>query len=188
MVPGLSANSSSGSDSSTSRTLSRQESHCSTSSSSSSSSPTVSDTKTREREDRTESDISPVTVSTTVDERSGRPDDNQANKNPKTNKKESKKEQSDSLFSEIPEWLQEFRENLVDDEVPEHGDSHASSSHEAVFRAAHSRDVRICVSTVFTLISLKTEIARSVRGQKLQGHRAGDAMVEPYLVLKILVT
>ena len=39
-IPGLS-NSSSGSDSSTSRTLSRQESHCSTSSSSSSSSPPV---------------------------------------------------------------------------------------------------------------------------------------------------
>ena len=33
--------------------------------------------------------------------------------------------------SEIPEWLQEFRENLVDDRVPEHRDSHASSSHEA---------------------------------------------------------
>ena len=59
VVPGLS-NSSSGSDSTTSRTLSRQESHCSTCSSSSSSSPTVSDTKTREREDRIESDISPV--------------------------------------------------------------------------------------------------------------------------------
>ena len=73
VVPGLSANSSTGSDSSTSRTLSRHESHCSTSSSSSSSSPTVSGTKTREREDRIESDISPVTVSTTVDERSGRP-------------------------------------------------------------------------------------------------------------------
>ena len=69
MVPGLS-NSSSRSDSSTSMTLSRQGSHCSTSSSSSSSSPTASDTKTREREDRIESDISPVTVSTTVDERS----------------------------------------------------------------------------------------------------------------------
>ena len=27
-------------------------------------------------------------------------------------------------------WLQEFRENLVDDEIPVHGDSHASSSHE----------------------------------------------------------
>ena len=79
MVPGLS-NSSSGSDSSTSRTLSRQVSHCSTSSSSSSSSPTVSGSKIREREDRTESDISPVTVSTTVDERSERPDIDQANK------------------------------------------------------------------------------------------------------------
>ena len=33
--------------------------------------------------------------------------------------------------SEIPEWLQEFRENLVDDEVPERRDSDASSSHEA---------------------------------------------------------
>ena len=47
------------------------KSHCSTSSSSSASSSTVSDTKTREREDQIESDISPVTVSTTVDERSG---------------------------------------------------------------------------------------------------------------------
>ena len=82
MVAGLS-NSSSGSDSSTSRKLSRQGSHCSTSSPSSSSLTTVCETKTREREDRTESDISPVTVSTTVDERSGRPDIDQANKNPK---------------------------------------------------------------------------------------------------------
>ena len=86
VVPGLS-NSSSGSDSSTSTTLSRQGSHCSTSSSSSSSSPTVSDTKTREREDRIESDISPVTVSTTVDERSGRPDIDQASKFQKQIKK-----------------------------------------------------------------------------------------------------
>ena len=84
-------------------------SHSSTSSSSSSSSPTVSEIQTREREDQNESDISPVPVATTVDERSGRADDNQANNNPITNKKESKKEQSDSLCSEIPEWLQEFR-------------------------------------------------------------------------------
>ena len=47
-------------------------------------------------------------VSTAVDHRSGRPDDNQANKIPKPNKKESEKEQRDSLCSEIPEWLQEF--------------------------------------------------------------------------------
>ena len=134
MVPGLS-NSSSGSDSSTSMTLSRQEGHCSTSSSSSSSSPTVSEIQNREREDRIESDISPVTVSTTVDERSERPDIDQASKS--TKQKNHKKERRDTMlrergdpsYSEIPEWLLEFRENLVDDEVPEHGDSHASSSH-----------------------------------------------------------
>ena len=90
MVPGLSASSSSGSDQLTSRTLSRQESHCSTSYSSSSSSPTVtsSGNETREREDRIESDISPVTVSTKVDDRSGQSVVNQANKIPKTHKKE----------------------------------------------------------------------------------------------------
>ena len=32
---------------------------------------------------------------------------------------------------EIPEWLQEFRKKLVDDEIPLQGGSHASSSHEA---------------------------------------------------------
>ena len=46
-------------------------------------------------------------------------------------------ERGDPLFtdsshasSEIPVWLQEFREDLVDDEVPERRDSHASSFHE----------------------------------------------------------
>ena len=34
------------------------------------------------------------------------------------------------LFSEIPEWLKEFRENLVDESVPEPHDLHASSLHE----------------------------------------------------------
>ena len=148
VVLGLSS-SSSGS-SSTSRTPSRQESHCSPSSSSSSSSPTVSEIQTREREDQTESDISPVPVSTTVDERSGRPDDNQANKIPKTNKKESKREQSDPLCSEIPEWLQEFRENLVDDEIPVHGDSHASSSHEASLEPIFKRREDLGKHSVYT--------------------------------------
>ena len=52
-------------------------------------------------------------------------------------KKETMIERGNPLFadtgrasSEIPEWLQEFRENLVDDEVPERRDLHASSSHE----------------------------------------------------------
>ena len=174
VVPGLSANSSSGSDSSTSRTFKTGLS--------------VSDTKTREREDRIESDISPVTVSTTVDERSGRPDVDQANTIPKTNKKEPQKERRDPLYSEIPEWLQEFKENLVDDEFPEHGDSHASSSHEVSLEPTFKRREDLCKHSVNNTHFPKTEIARSARGRKSQGPRAGDAMVEPYLVLKILVT
>ena len=43
------------------------------------------------------------------------------------------------------------------------------------------RDVRIWVNTMFILISLKTEIARSVNGPKLQGPHAEDAMAKPYL-------
>ena len=37
--------------------------------------------------------------------------------------------------SEIPEWLQEFRENLVDESVPEPHDSNVSSSDEPSFGA-----------------------------------------------------
>ena len=61
----------------------KQESH-----SSSSSSPTVGEIQVREREDATYNDISPVPVSNLVDDGSGQPDEIQANKNPKTNKKE----------------------------------------------------------------------------------------------------
>ena len=54
------------------------------------------------------------------------------NQKPKTKKNESRdQEPGDPCHSEIPEWLLEFRENLVDDRVPEHRDSHASSSHGA---------------------------------------------------------
>ena len=48
---------------------------------------------------------------------------------------------SSRASSEIPEWLQEFRENLVDDEVPEHRDSHASSSHELSLQPMRSVDL-----------------------------------------------
>ena len=44
--------------------------------------------------------------------------------------------------------------------------------------------MRIWVSTEITLISLKTEIVRSVRGPKLQGPRAEGAMAELYFVQK----
>ena len=127
VVPGLSS-SSSGS-SSTLRTSMKQESHSSSSSSSSPSSPTVGEFPVREREDALNSDISPVPVSELVDDRTGEPDETQAKENPKTNKKEITIERGNLCDdSEIPEWPQEFRENLVDDEIPLQGGSHASSS------------------------------------------------------------
>ena len=113
----------------------KQESHSSSSSTSSSSSPTVSELTIREREDATVSDTSPVPVSELVDDRSGKPEETHANQIPKTKKKETPIERGNPCVSEIPEWLQEFRENLVDDEIPLQGGSHASSSHEASFRA-----------------------------------------------------
>ena len=79
--------SSSSASSSTSRTPLKQESHSSSSSSSSPSSPTVDEISVREREDAPDSDIFPVPVSELVDDRSGKPEEIQANKIPKTNKK-----------------------------------------------------------------------------------------------------
>ena len=46
----------------------------------------------REREGALNSDISPVPVSELVDDRSGKPEEIQANKIPKTNKKETTRE------------------------------------------------------------------------------------------------
>ena len=129
VVPGLSS-STSGS-SSTLRTSMKQESHSSSSSSSSPSSPTVGEIPVQEREGAPNNDISPVPVSELVDDRSGKPEEIQANELPKTNKKETTIERGNPCDSEIPEWLREFSENLVDDEIPVHGSSHASSSHEA---------------------------------------------------------
>ena len=134
VVPGLSS-SSSGS-SSTSKTPSKQECH-SSSSSSSSSSPTVSEIQIREREDGIYSDISPVQVSNSIDDRSGQPD-------------ETTIERSNPLESEIPEWLQEFRENLVDDEIPLQGGSHASSSHEVSLEPTTKRREDLGKHSVYT--------------------------------------
>ena len=100
-----------------------------TSSSSSSTSPTTtvpSDSETRAREDS-----HPVPVSSSHVERIERGDPLLTKPQPeieKTNKTEDHElERRDPFCSEIQEWLQEFRENLVDDGVPEHRDSHASS-------------------------------------------------------------
>ena len=135
VVPGLSS-SSSGSSSAL-RTPMKQESRSSSSSSSSSSSPTVSEIQIREREDATDSDTSPVLVSNSVDDGSGQPD-------------ETTIERGTPLNSEIPEWLQEFKENLVDDEFPLQGGSHASSSHEASLEPTTRRREDLGKHNVYT--------------------------------------
>ena len=105
VVPGLSSSSSE--SSSTSRTPMKQKSH---SSSSSPSSLTVDEISVREREDALNSDISPVSVSELVNDRSGKPEI-QANKNQR--KRENPIELGNPCGdSEIPEWLQKFRENF----------------------------------------------------------------------------
>ena len=91
------------------------------------------------------------------------------------------------LCSDIPEWLQEFRENLVVDRVPERRDPHASSSHESSSEPSPARSAELGKHSVFVLTSRKTEIARSARGRKSQGPRAEDSLAESYFLQKILV-
>ena len=71
-------------------------------------------------------------VSELVDDRTVKPVETQAKEIPNPNKKDTPIERGNLCDnSEIPEWLQEFREILVDDDIPLQGGSHASSSHEA---------------------------------------------------------
>ena len=83
VIPGLTSSSST--SSSSSRTPVKQESHSSSSSSSSSpSSSTVVEISVREREDAPNSDISPVSVSELVGDRTEEPVETQANLIPKS--------------------------------------------------------------------------------------------------------
>ena len=112
---------------------------------------------------------------------------NKPTKNPKPNENENHgTERGDRLYSEKPEYLQEFKENLVNDRVPDGRDSHASPSHELSLEPTPTRSADL-VNTVLKLTSLKTEIARSVRRQKSQRLRAENALAESYFVQKILV-
>ena len=125
VVPGLSSSSSA--SSAISRTPIKQESDSSSSSSSSLSSPTVGEICLFKKGKVHLTDISPVPESKLIDDRSGKPEETTtARGDPCGN-------------SEIPEWLQEFRENLVDDEILLQGGSHASSSHEASLEPISTR-------------------------------------------------
>ena len=59
----------------------------------------------------------------------------------------------------MPGWLQEFKEGLIDESVPEHRDA-SSSSHELTLEPRAK--VAPSKHNMFTLISRKTGIAISV--------------------------
>ena len=194
VVRGLSTSSCSSSHPSTSMTPSREESNRPTSSSSSSTSPTItvsSDSETREREGLGGIDSHPVPVSSpNVEEMTERRDPLFAAKpakNPNPNKEETTIERRDPLFAEIPEWLQEFRENLVDDRGPEHRDSHASSSHEVSLETTSARSEDLGKHSVYPHFP-KDRNCEICQRTKIRRPRAEDAMAEPYLKQKILVT
>ena len=166
-------------------TPSRQEIDHPTSSSSSSTSPTMTSSTVssesvarQERRDPRGIDSYPAAVSSKHVERQERGDPCLSEISEDTGR---------PYYSDIPEWLPVFRENLVDDRVPEHRNSHASSSHESSLEPKPARSADLREHSVYTHFP-KDEIARSARGPKSQGPHAEDAMAKPYLVLKKLVT
>ena len=153
-------------------TPSKQEIAHPTSSSSSSTSPTTtvsSNSETRERRDLSGIDSHLVPVS--------------------SSHVEEMKEPGDPLCSDIPEWLQEFRENLVGDRVPEHRDSHASSSHEPSLEPTSTRSVDLGKHSVYTHFPKDRNLLDLSEDQYYKGSSMQKTQwAEPYLVLKILVT
>ena len=182
-------------------TPSRQEIDHSTSSSSSSTSPTttvLSDTETRAREDLSGIDSYPVSVSSEHVERKERGDPlTKPTKDPKPNKDENHETERVRPFcSEVPEWLQEFRENLVDDRVPERRDSHASSSHEPSLKPTRTRSVDLGKHSVYTRfpkdrnceICQRTKITsapcrRRIGGTVPRAENVGDLITADHKVL-----
>ena len=86
-------------------------------------------------------------------------------------------ERGDLCHSDIPEWLQEFRENLVDDRIPERRDSHASSSHEPSLEPTPARSADLGKHSVYTHfpkdrnceICQRTKITRAACRRRIGG-------------------
>ena len=107
-----------------------------------------------------------------------------------------RQERRDLCHSDIPEWLQEFRENLVEDRVPEHRDSHASSSHESSLEPTLARSADLGKHSVFTHftkdrnceICQRTKITRSPCRRRIGGgvpraENFGDVITANHKVL-----
>ena len=129
----------------------KQESHSSSSSSSSPSSPIVDEIWVREGKIHlTVTSLQYQCLSWLMKERENlwktKP-----TKFPKLLKKETTIERGNLCDdSEVPEWLQEFSEILVDEEIPLQGGSHASSSHEASLEPTTKRREDLGKHNVYT--------------------------------------
>ena len=142
----------------------------------------------REREDALNSDISPVPMSELVDDRTGEPVETQANQIPKSKEKTTIERRNLCDDPEIPEWLQEFMENLVDDEIPLQGGSQASSSHEASLEPTTKRREDLGKHNVHTHFPKDRNCEICKRTKSTRRPHAEDAMVKPYLELSTSVT
>ena len=144
--------------------LSRQEIDHPTSSSCSSTSPPIASSTVsnesvarQERWDLCGIDSYPAAVASKHVERQeqgdlcsyGTPEEQLLTK-PTKKPKPSKKENHERSRTERPMSFQEFRENLVDDRVPEHRHSHASSSHELSLEPKAARSADLCKHSVYT--------------------------------------
>ena len=83
--------------------------------------------------------------------------------------------------------LQEFRKNLVDDRVPEHRDSHTSSSHEPSLEPTPTISADFGKHSVYTHFP-KDRHCEICKRTKITRARAEDAVAEPYLEPQISVT
>ena len=75
----------------------------------------------------------------------------------------------------------------MDDEVLEHRDSHASSSHEVSLGPTSKRREDLGKHSVYTHFPKDRNCEICQRTKNTRAH-AEEAMAEPYLVQKILVT
>ena len=80
-----------------------------------------------------------------------------------------------------------IKRNLVDERVPEHRNSHASSSHEVSLEPTPTRSEDLGKHSVYTHFH-KDRNCEICQRTKITRPRAGDAMAEPYFVQKVLVT
>ena len=105
-----------------------------------------------------------------------------------------RQERGDPCYSDFPEWLQEFRENLMDGRVPERRDSHASFSHGSSLEPTRSADLgKHSVYTHFPKdrnceICQRTKITRAPRRRRIgavvrRAENFGDLITADHKVL-----